>query len=251
MKKILFIGKFNLIFQDINNFFDNIFNVQVCVDNIDMVKGILKLKQPDVIVISLIGVSNDMAKILGHLKFNYPRIPVLCIGTEGEIEVYKKDMNTHQFTSLTRPINNEKILESICQILDVTCKDNDIIENKQKKCVLVVDDSGIQLRAMNNMLKSKYEVKLATSGMQALTSIGNKKPDVIILDYDMPICDGRMTLEMIRELDEAKDIPVIFLTGVNDKEHISAVLKLKPAGYILKPANAEVIYETLDRVLES
>lgn len=101
MKKILFIGKFNLIFQDINNYFDSLFNVQVCVDNLDMVKGILKLKQPDIAVISLIGVSSDMKKILADFKFNHPRIPVLCIGTEGEIGICKKDINTYQFTFLS------------------------------------------------------------------------------------------------------------------------------------------------------
>ena len=249
MKRILFIGKFNLIFQDINNYFDKLFSVQVCTDNADMVKGMMKIKEPDVVVFSLIGVSSDAEKILAEFRYNYPRVPVICIGTEGELGAYAKDINTQQFTLLVRPLDNEKILESICKILDVTYKDNKIIDNNRKKCILVVDDSGIQLRALNDMLKSKYEVKLANSGMQALTAIGRKVPDAIILDYEMPVCDGRMTLEMIRELEEAKDVPVIFLTGVSDKEHIAAVLTLKPAGYLLKPANAALIYETLDRVL--
>ena len=68
MKKILFIGKFNSMFQDINNYFDKLFNVQVCVDNADMVKNILKIKQPDIIVISFIGVSNDIEKIINVLE---------------------------------------------------------------------------------------------------------------------------------------------------------------------------------------
>jgi len=74
-------------------------------------------------------------------------------------------------------------------------------------------------------------------------------PDVILLDYEMPMCDGKMTLQMIRELEEAKDIPVVFLTGVSEKEHIKAVLGLHPAGYLLKPASAEVIFETLNKIL--
>lgn len=249
MKKILFIGKFNLIFQNINNYFDKLFNVQVCIDNLDMVKSILKLTQPDMVVISLVGVNEEVKKIFDEFKYNHPRIPVICIGTESETEPYTTNINTSQFTTLLRPIDNENILESICKILNVTYKDNQIIENTKKKCVLVVDDSGIQLRALNDMLKGTYDVRLANSGMQALTSIGKQKPDVIILDYEMPLCDGKMTLEMIRELDEAKDIPVIFLTGVSDKDHIAAVLKLKPAGYLLKPANTKVIYETLERIL--
>ena len=46
-----------------------------------------------------------------------------------------------------------------------------------------------------------------------------------------------------------KDIPVVFLTGVSDKEHIEAVLELKPAGYLLKPANADRIYNIIEKVL--
>lgn len=249
MKKLLFVGKFNLIFKDINNFFENLFNVQVCIDNPDMVKEMLKLKKTDLVIISLIGINKDANRIFAEIKYNFPRTPVLCIGTQDEIDPFAKIIDTPQFTTLIRPIENEQILESICDILDVTYSDNKIIDNKRKKCVLVVDDSGIQLRAMNDMLKAKYDVKLATSGMQALTVIGKTKPDVIFLDYEMPICDGKMTLEMIRELEEAKDIPVIFLTGVNDKEHIEAVLTLKPEGYILKPAKASVILDTLERVL--
>ena len=79
--------------------------------------------------------------------------------------------------------------------------------------------------------------------------IGKKKPDMIFLDYEMPICDGKMTLEMIRGMEESKDIPVVFLTGVSDKEHIAAVLDLKPAGYLLKPADAERIYSIIEKVL--
>ena len=58
---------------------------------------------------------------------------------------------------------------------------------------------------------------------------------MIFLDYEMPICDGKMTLEMIRELEESKDIPVVFLTGVSDKEHIAAVLeRIANSGLISK-----------------
>ena len=251
MKKLLFIGKFNSIFQDVSNYFEKLFSVQICVDNIDMVKGMLKLKKPDLVVVSLIGMNRDSEKIFSELKYNYVHTPVVCIGSEGELDTLRDFFNSTQFTLIIRPVNNEVILEKICNILDITCENEIIIDKKEeKKSILLVDDSSIQLRALNDMLKEKYEVRMATSGMQALTLIGKKIPDIIFLDYEMPVCDGKMTLEMIREVEEAKDIPVVFLTGVNDKEHIEAVLKLKPEGYLLKPASADKIYETLDKILQ-
>ena len=104
---------------------------------------------------------------------------------------------------------------------------------------------------MKAMLEECYEVTLAISGAQAMTSIGKKRPDLILLDYEMPVCDGRMTLEMIRADEDMKDIPVIFLTAVNNKANIEAVLKLKPAGYFLKPAVKERLIAEIDKVLES
>ena len=252
MKKIFIIGKINALYKDISNYLSQYFKVQMCVDDHEMVKGMLKVEQPDLVLISLVGLDTDSGKIFSELKFNYARIPVICIGTEGEVENFNEFCKLEQFSLLIRPLKNEKILETICEKLDLKCDEEGIVAEEDrngKKVVLLVDDNAMQLRTLNEMLKQKYEVQMATSGMKALTLIGKKKPDIIFLDYEMPMCDGKMTLEMIREVEEARDIPVVFLTGVNDKEHIEAVLKLKPAGYLLKPASAEMIFGTLDKFL--
>ena len=114
-----------------------------------------------------------------------------------------------------------------------------------------MDDNGTTLRTMKAMLEEYYEVTIAISGAQAMTSIGKKCPDLILLDYEMPVCDGKMTLEMIRADEDMKSIPVIFLTAVNDRTNIEAVLKLKPAGYFLKPAIKDRLLAEIDRVLNS
>lgn len=251
MKKILFIGKFNAVFQDICNYFEKLFDIQICVDNFDLVKGMLKIKKPDLVVISLIGMNRDSEKIFDELKYNYVHTPVVCIGSEGEIDTLKEFMNAEQFTTIVRPVTNEAILERVNKLLHITNEnDRTVIEKKnEKKRILLVDDSVIQLRALNDMLKEKYDVQMATSGMQALKLITKKMPDIIFLDYEMPECDGKMTMQMLREVEGAQDIPIVFLTGVKDKAHIEAVLKLKPAGYLLKPASADKIFETLDKML--
>lgn len=123
-------------------------------------------------------------------------------------------------------------------------------EDAGKKRILVVDDNGTMLRTMKVMLEDRYEIAVAISGAQAMTSIGKQRPDLILLDYEMPVCDGRMTLEMIRADEEMKDIPVIFLTAVNDRDNIEAVLKLKPAGYFLKPPVKDKLVAEIDRVLK-
>lgn len=252
MKKIFLIGKFNTVFQDINTYLGKYFQMQVCVDNLEMVRGMLKLNRPDLVVISLIGLDKESGKIFSELRFNHVHIPVVCIGTETEQADFGEFFRTKQFVGLKRPVSNAQILEKINELLQLSYDEESgtVIEKTQeRKCVLLVDDNAMQLRTMNEMLKNKYDVKLATSGMKALTMIGKRVPDIIFLDYEMPVCDGKMTLQMIRELEEAKDVPVVFLTGVSEKEHIKAVLGLHPAGYLLKPASTEMIYETLQKVL--
>ena len=249
MKRILFVGKFNGIVQD-NHFFDNLFDAQICVDNVVMVKGMLKIKKPELVVISLNGISVEAKEIFEELQQNYPKMPVICLGTNQEVKLHMSSISTKQFITLITPLDDKKILDAICNILDSREDVQQSVETKgEKKSILLVDDSNVQLRALNELLKEKYEVRMSTSGMQALTMIGKKKPDMIFLDYEMPICDGKMTLEMIRGMEESKDIPVVFLTGVSDKEHIAAVLDLKPAGYLLKPADAERIYSIIEKVL--
>ena len=249
VKKILFVGRFNEIIPD-NNFFKDSFDVQICVDNVIMVKGMLKIKQPELVVISLVGIGKDIDEILRELKTNYSQTPIIFIGTNEDIATHINGVFKMQINTLVVPVTKEKIFDTMCDMLGISSNDDTNIDILiSKKSILLVDDSNIQLRALNELLKTKYEVRMATSGMQALTLIGKKKPDMIFLDYEMPICDGRMTFKMIKELDEAKDIPVVFLTGVSDKEHIEAVLELKPAGYLLKPANADRIYNIIEKVL--
>lgn len=124
-----------------------------------------------------------------------------------------------------------------------------MLENDEKKKLLIVDDDGTTLRVLKGMLEHEYDVTIVNSGMNAIKAIGKKRPDLILLDYEMPVCDGRQTLEMLRADEESKHIPVVFLTGVNDRAHIEAVLSLRPAGYLLKPPDKKMIVDTIRRAI--
>ena len=154
-------------------------------------------------------------------------------------------------------MENTIIMSAICKKLGLNEKkvEKDAADERRehsgKKRILVVDDNGTALRTMKAMLEEYYDVALAISGAQAMTSIGKKRPDLILLDYEMPVCDGKMTLEMIRADDDMKSIPVVFLTAINDRANIEAVLKLKPAGYFLKPPIKDRLLAEIDRILNT
>ena len=75
-------------------------------------------------------------------------------------------------------------------------------------------------------------------------------PDLILLDYEMPVIDGRQVLEMIRSESDFSAVPVIFLTSKNDKESIMKVLNLKPEGYLLKTMKPAEIVKAVDDFFE-
>lgn len=107
-------------------------------------------------------------------------------------------------------------------------------EESKKQKILVVDDSSTVRQAMKSLLDKDYEVALAQSGLSAIRCIMLNRPDMILLDYEMPGCDGSQVLEMIRSEEELADIPIIFLTGVTDKEKLRKLAMMKPTGFLLK-----------------
>ena len=110
----------------------------------------------------------------------------------------------------------------------------------------MVDDSGTMLRNVKGWLEESYQVSLANSAAMAIKAIATNRPDLVLLDYEMPIVDGKQVLEMIRSEHDFADIPVIFLTSREDQETKDAVMALKPEGYLLKSMEPGEIVKSID-----
>ena len=119
-----------------------------------------------------------------------------------------------------------------------------------RKKVLIVDDSLTIRQAMKQLLEEDYAVSGAESGVAAIRTITLDPPDLVLLDYEMPVCDGRQTLEMLRSEKAFADIPVIFLTGRSDPDVVRALLALKPAGYLLKYLKPADIKQKIDELYQ-
>ena len=226
MRKILLIGKLNTVMKETNTFLSQFFHVQLCSENTGVLEGMLKIVNPDLIIISLIGAYDIDTSMFFMISDKYSQIPVLTIGTKEESSTFFKYYEDGQFENLIRPVENSVIMDAVCRRLgvDKVKVEQEAEEERKgifgKKRILVVDDNGTTLRTMKVMLEDYYDVAIAISGAQAMTSIGKKRPDLILLDYEMPVCDGRMTLEMIRADDEMKDIPVVFINPLHDRAKI-------------------------------
>lgn len=108
------------------------------------------------------------------------------------------------------------------------------LNNNDEKRILLVDDDEDFLALVSRWLKKSYSVSAVNSGEQALSYLKTERPDLILLDYAMPVMSGVDVLREIRENPATRDLDVIFLTGAEDKETIESAEKLKPAGYLIK-----------------
>lgn len=144
-----------------------------------------------------------------------------------------------------RPIDSKALGEELSKIIEKQ------EVSSHKKHILVVDDSGSMLRTIKEWLSAKYKVSIVNSATSAITFLATNYPDLVLLDYEMPVCSGPQMLEMIRSEVKTQKLPVIFLTAKGDKESVQKVLSLKPDGYLLKTMTSDKIISSIDAFFET
>lgn len=214
----------------------------VCMDNSP---GEIEKVKEDIQLVILYVEEADM-KGFAYLKdmLMETNTPLFLMGDANQIEAVRATI-PGQFIrrQFSRPINLKEAYEAIDTFLR---EDTHLF----KKNILVVDDSGVALRSIKSWLEDKYQITLANSGAMAIKYMVMKRPDLVLLDYEMPICDGRQVLEMIRAESDFADIPVIFLTNKNDRESVCSVSALHPEGYLLKTMEPKQIVKAIDDFFE-
>lgn len=118
------------------------------------------------------------------------------------------------------------------------------------KSILVVDDDKMNLAAARKVLSEEYKVIPAMKGTQALAYLENGDCDMILLDINMPEMNGFELLEKIREMEQCKNTPVIFLTADKDAETETRCFKEGAIDFIAKPFVPEVMRSRIGRALE-
>lgn len=107
--------------------------------------------------------------------------------------------------------------------------------------LLVVDDSEANLDILVEVLGDDYQVSVAIDGKRALEMIDHTPPDLILLDIMMPGLDGYEVCRRLKSEQKHKDIPVIFLTSLNEEEDEATGLRLGAVDFITKPFSRELV----------
>jgi signal transduction histidine kinase len=117
--------------------------------------------------------------------------------------------------------------------------------------VLIVDDIPENIQVLGTILdEDGYEISVAMDGAQALESVNEDRPDIILLDVNMPVMDGHETCIRLKQDPETQEIPVIFLTAKTEEDDIVDGFDIGAVDYVTKPFNSKELKRRIKTHLE-
>ena len=116
-----------------------------------------------------------------------------------------------------------------------------MIEKTTKYSILIVDDEISNIIALSDMLEEDYDVSALRDSLDVVETVKSDMPDIILLDIVMPGMDGFDVIKALKKSKMTKDIPVIFITGLDDIETEEKGLIYGAADYITKPFHAPIV----------
>ena len=120
-----------------------------------------------------------------------------------------------------------------------------------RKSVLVVDDDEGMIKTVKGiLLPSGFSVLTATSGEKGIQIAKLQKPDLIILDVILPGIKGREVCATLKQSDETKNIPVLFLTAKDSLDDIHAEMAAGAVSHLTKPVHAKTLLAEVRRIIE-
>ena len=113
---------------------------------------------------------------------------------------------------------------------------------KNKYEILIVDDNPENLRVLSSLLsKEGYMIRVAKDGKQALATIGESEPDLLLLDVQMPKMDGFEVSRRIKKNKKLKEFPIIFISALGDSFNTKTGFKVGGVDYVDKPIDADEV----------
>lgn len=215
---------------------------------------------PDVIIICTADENKDSVKVFDILKESERSgaMQIIVVANDEDRQAYMSYTELRHLSFLARPVSLLALYKKLDEIEStIEAKENvslmEFVNEREpvqfeRKHILVVDDDPEQLMMIKDHLKEFYEVTVINGGKKILKVLQKFKVDLILLDYMMPEMDGPEVLKMLRSYPECADIPVVFLTGMSDKDAvIKLIVELKPQGYVLKPSKkSEIVAKIID-----
>ncbi len=264
MKKynVLLTGKQRIVFEDFFNHLSDDFNLLSTSMRYEDIVNHINLFHPDIFLICLSNENRDDFSVFMELKRILARedVIVFIVGDKEDCRLFNECVVYLANETFEKPISINLIKEGIMDYMrekerkaleeaKMLKKVDEVKEEERRKHVMIIDDDPIMLKVVKEQLSEKYDVATAINSKIAYKFLENKTTDMILLDYEMPGEDGPTTYVNLRTNFDLLDTPIVFLTGVSDKEKITEVLMLKPQGYLLKPIDKDMLLGTVEKFI--
>jgi len=220
-------------------------------------------EMPQVVIICMRDDNRGAVKTFDVLRkcMDMEMVSIIVVANEPDRKTFMLNSGLGKVTFMDRPIFLTALYYKLAEIEknwertreDILSQFTDYIDPRKtgeivRKHILVVDDDPEQLMQIKEHLREFYDTTLVNSGNSAFKYLEQNETDLILLDYIMPGKNGPAVLKELREDENYKDIPVVFLTGVSEKETVTkTIVELKPQGYVLKPVKkSELVAKIID-----
>lgn len=278
--KVLLVGNNKATIEDMFLHANSVLECQSTSSRFDDIVCHLKYFQPHVLVYCMHNETREIMSQLITIKHTKleRKTPFFVVATQEDCDEMRKLSADFSDVDLIKPITALQIAEKI----SVYLKQNFRIEEEavpaaaplvsaehqktqellddigslfeevpvsSRKHILVVDDDFRMLKLIKRYLDDTYDIATAINGKVALKFLETKMTNLILLDYEMPGENGPAVLEKLRANPITSSIPVIFLTGINDRKKIQQVLALKPQGYLLKPIDHDKLVAAIEETI--
>lgn len=199
--------------------------------------------RPELITLDLL-MDVDGLAVLRELQSNPDTvdIPVIIVSVISESE---KGLALGAADYLVKPLEENELLSCVRRVLDHS-------DGRGRKKILVVDDEiDIVGWLKHSLTHCGFEVGEAYDGFQALDAVQSEKPDLILLDLNMPRMDGRTTIRRLREREETRQIPIVVLSAspVNDGADRARMVNMGVKEFLCKPVTMARLVEEVQRHL--
>lgn len=202
--------------------------------------------QVDVILLDI-----EMPIMDGFVTLEQLRKIESCINVPVILITGRKDKSTIFNSSamgvdgyLIKPVSQETLIQKVNEAYEGKKLENN------KPTVLMIDDDMSFLKHMNNLIKEHYNVIMINSAKLAISYMSSHTPDVIILDYQMPLYNGANMLNIFQRSNRQRNIPVIILSGTLNRKALENCFPYNPFAFLAKPVEKELLIENIEAALK-
>ena len=194
---------------------------------------------PDLILLDVNMPDVDGYETLKSLKADerYYHIPVILLTGNSDRESVVKGLSLGAADYIIKPFTTAKLVDTIQNELNPEINKHTFEgeEAGNKPNILVVDDVVSMLRAIQYALHDRYKVYILSKSEDVLDFLKSNNPDLILLDYVMPVLGGFDLIPIIKALPDHKNTPIIIITTEGTQDHVNQAISLGASDFIVKP----------------